>query len=493
MDKKLFLHGSVFVQKSNNNENNNENYYFNGSSDYSIEETSPFKKAVYEDGEGVFAICDGIGGEDVGRKASFEVIQGLKEWRRNYGEFENLEMALDQFTDFISRVNDSIFKMSISSPKFSVTGATFAGLFMKNGIAVAVNFGDSRVYLLREGVLKQLSIDHTEAERMVKQGVLTREKAKKHIKRFVLSRYIGLSPLEGKVQVEHSQFMSIQEEDIFLLCSNSLVEALEDELIESILENGETSEQIARKLMDASNEKTEKKTNTVLLVLTVKNAKLEVAKISTFHMKDFLSRKIRHSKMNFKKAGVVLSVFIMGILLSTMAITMLTKPVENKDAMLKRVSEKVSPIFSDFNNEKEDTGEGFKPNLKDQGIEMEIEEAIQQEDTTKTTPSSQNALETQEQSFPIDSDNMDGDLGGIEAPLEFQPDNESSSIKKPQEEDQITGIESSEKEENPAMKGNQEIEETNEEPEAKSQNDELSIEEQMKAYDRALMDLWKGE
>jgi PPM family protein phosphatase len=491
MEKKLFLHGSVFVQKSNNNENNNENYYFNGASDYSIEETSPFKKAVYEDGEGVFAICDGIGGEDVGRRASFDVIQGLKEWRRNYSEFENLDRVLDQFKDFIARVNDSIFKSSISSPKFSVTGATFAGLLMKNGRAVSVNIGDSRVYLLRDGVLKQLSIDHTEAERMVKQGVITREKAKKHIKRFVLSRYIGLSPLEGKVQVEHSQFMSIQEEDIFLLCSNSLVEALDDELIESILENGETSEQIARKLMDASNEKTEKQTNTVLLVLTVKNAKSEVAKISSFHIKDFLSRKIRHSKMNFKKAGVVFSVFITGTLLTTIAITMFTKPVKDQDAILQKVSEHVFPLSTDFNNKKEDTGKSLKSNLKDQRIEVDIEEAIQKENTTKNTPSLQDSLETKEQSFLPDLDNEEGDLGRIEEPLEFALDNEPASIQNPQDENPIAGIESFERDENPEIQENHGTEEPNEAKESNNKNDELSIEEQIKAFDRALMDLWK--
>ncbi|MFB6240011.1 MAG: PP2C family serine/threonine-protein phosphatase, partial [Gemmatimonadota bacterium] len=96
--------------------------------------------------------------------------------------------------------------------------------------------GDSRAYLLRDGELRQLTVDHSWVGLQVARGELTKEEARRHPMSSALERALGTSP-EVEVDVEGGE---ARPGDLFLLCSDGLNAMLPDAEIESLLlEEGE--------------------------------------------------------------------------------------------------------------------------------------------------------------------------------------------------------------------------------------------------------------
>jgi protein phosphatase len=96
--------------------------------------------------------------------------------------------------------------------------------------------GDSRVYLLREGRLRQLTTDHSLVQLQVDNGMLTPEEAKHHPRKNILLRAVGTDPSETCDILEATALDS----DIFLLCSDGLTDMVDDLAIEDILASSES-------------------------------------------------------------------------------------------------------------------------------------------------------------------------------------------------------------------------------------------------------------
>ena len=249
MGKALYIVASVFTDKGQGKEINQDNFYFNGDT-LSKEDSDSFSKGkFFEEGEGFFVICDGMGGNDFGQKASSEVVLALKDYMKTFDIFGSIEQYIQKLNLFIAEMNDKIFKMAVHYPDLKGMGTTFSSLLIKDGKAIALNAGDSRVYLFRNGRLKQITVDNTEAERMFRLGIITKDEAKRHIKRFIVSKYIGLSPLEGKLEAESSELFEIENGDYFILCSNSLNELVEERKISELINGNPVLEELGQKLL----------------------------------------------------------------------------------------------------------------------------------------------------------------------------------------------------------------------------------------------------
>lgn len=143
----------------------------------------------------VFAIvCDGVGGMSCGEIASNTVVHAFLQW------FD--QVVPDLFTQQISmqriqyawdyvlqRVNQQIFRYSQS--KGSKMGTTVAALLLNNGNYYAVNVGDSRIYVLTQNRIDQISRDHTLVQQEVEQGLLTPQQARQDSRRNILTRCVG--------------------------------------------------------------------------------------------------------------------------------------------------------------------------------------------------------------------------------------------------------------------------------------------------------------
>ncbi|HEX3029042.1 MAG TPA: protein phosphatase 2C domain-containing protein [Clostridia bacterium] len=234
---------SVVTDKGLIRLNNEDNFYLNGSYMHEEEMNNGIRLSKQEKCKAfIYAVCDGMGGEEAGEKASFTAVSELKKFHD--GVFSNASIhdgksLVTLVNTYIRNVNSLI--NDISEQNCFSLGTTFASLILFNNLAIALNLGDSRVYLFRDGNLNRLTADHTEAERLVRLGAITREQALKHKSRHMLYRYLGTSPDSGHPEAEASEAVEILKGDAFLLCSDGLTDMVDENRIAEILSADSTS------------------------------------------------------------------------------------------------------------------------------------------------------------------------------------------------------------------------------------------------------------
>ena len=205
--------------------NNEDNFFLNGHIKRAPELTKYDKKdLVY--GSGLFAVCDGMGGEEYGERAALIAVESLKYYLNS--DFYRLG------EQYVEDANSKICKM-ISDHNGVRSGTTLALLYIKDNNAFSYNIGDSRVYLFRKGELHQLSIDDTHVAHMVKMGILTQEEATIRSDKGVLTQHLGIFADEMIIQAHRSESIAVQDNDIFLLCSDGLTDMLTDTEIALVL------------------------------------------------------------------------------------------------------------------------------------------------------------------------------------------------------------------------------------------------------------------
>ena len=122
-------------------------------------------------------------------------------------------------------------------------------LFHQNSISIA-NLGDSRIYLFRNNVLKQLSEDHTQVQTLIRTGALSEEAAKTHPSRNMLTQHMGIFPNEMIIEPHILIDQVIFEKDRWLICSDGLTDLLSDEEIGAILAKNENIVQVSKELVE---------------------------------------------------------------------------------------------------------------------------------------------------------------------------------------------------------------------------------------------------
>jgi protein phosphatase len=140
---------------------------------------------------------------------------------------------------------------------------TVAAVLVDGDSANLAHVGDSRVYLLREGTLSQLTSDHSWINEQIQSGVISADQARSHPLRNVVTRALG-----GKADLQvDMQVHRMQAGDVLLLCSDGLTTMLPDEDITRVLaEHGEDIGEAAHALVDAANARGGEDNITVLLL-----------------------------------------------------------------------------------------------------------------------------------------------------------------------------------------------------------------------------------
>ena len=207
----------------------------------------------------LYAVCDGMGGELCGELASEIAVTALDGFKDDFDERaeEYFEYANELVCREIRRQGGRM-------------GTTFAGLWIKDEKARAYNAGDSRIYLLRGGHLMQLSEDHTQAQLMYKQGLISKEEVKTHPFRNRLTQHIGIFPQELELVPHAVVNIPLQAGDRFLLCSDGLTDMLTEEEIRSLMSEGDTPTAIAGSLLRSALENGGRDNVTVIAVLVDK-------------------------------------------------------------------------------------------------------------------------------------------------------------------------------------------------------------------------------
>jgi len=207
-------------------DNNEDNYYINGyyKADSSIDTEGYIDKQQWD--AYIYAVCDGMGGENFGEKSSMIAVETLK-------RYQSTDIR-ETINEYIYKANDIICDEMIENGG-ARSGTTLALLYIRDGKAFSYNVGDSRIYFYRKGNMTQLSEDHTEAERMIKMGMLTRDEARTHRSRNKLTQNLGIFPDEMIIEPYVSKSVNIEKDDMFIVCSDGLTDMVTDEEIKDIL------------------------------------------------------------------------------------------------------------------------------------------------------------------------------------------------------------------------------------------------------------------
>lgn len=206
-----------------------------------VNEDSFFVSEIPASGAALAIVADGMGGHNAGEVASSEAVNVLKN-----SDFSVVDDAKAILLDAIKCANNAIYKMSVRSPNLSGMGTTITACVVTNDKVTAAQVGDSRLYLIRDGKIIQITKDHSFVEMLIERGSITKEDAKHHPQKNIITRAIGT---DSSVEADIYEF-SKEPDDIILLCSDGLVNMVEDEKILSIITDTEDFESLAQLLVN---------------------------------------------------------------------------------------------------------------------------------------------------------------------------------------------------------------------------------------------------
>lgn len=161
---------------------------------------------------GLWAVADGMGGHTAGRRAA-DLIVGALAGAVFGGDFET---DCRTAASAVHQANAAIWAEAQS--RGASMGSTAVVLLIAQGRFAVIWAGDSRAYLLREGVLHRLTRDHTQVQELMDRGLLSPEDARGHPMAHVLSRAVGVSPA---IEIE-AVADEVKAGDVFFLCSDGL-------------------------------------------------------------------------------------------------------------------------------------------------------------------------------------------------------------------------------------------------------------------------------
>lgn len=249
MNYKIF--GACDYKKGNYRDNNEDNYYFDDCyakvDDLNLSDI--LTVCVENTDCESFGIFDGVGGEANGEKASYLASKCFKKYKESHRVVDNLE--------YVNMANSVI--VGDDSAKNMAT--TMCLIHFQEDRVVVSNLGDSRIYLLRDGMLKMISTDHTDENIHKKLNVEEKTKPK-------LMQYLGVDENELSLEPAIKEF-DYRSGDRYLLCTDGLTDFVNNSDMENIMKSGKNPRDIVSCLMGmAQDNKT--RDNTTIEVFEIK-------------------------------------------------------------------------------------------------------------------------------------------------------------------------------------------------------------------------------
>lgn len=213
---------------------NNEDAY------YVAEETAPFGH--------LYLVADGMGGCNAGEVASSHAIEAFLRYVEEHKD-EDMEIP-DLLTGGFQKANQEVFHQSNSASEFAEMGTTMVAAVVDQDKVYIAYVGDSRAYVMQDGMLRGVTIDHSYVMELVKLGTITLEEAAKHPKRNIITRAVGIKDtVETDLVIQN-----VKKGDLLLLCTDGLSGMLRDEEMQEILLEEGSVEKKAENLITRANE-----------------------------------------------------------------------------------------------------------------------------------------------------------------------------------------------------------------------------------------------
>jgi serine/threonine protein phosphatase PrpC len=205
---------------------------------------------------GIVVLADGMGGYNAGEVASGIATSAFR---------SRLEVRLQEINasnrspsskvlqrlmvDAVNTANQQIMEAAFNQPEFSGMGTTLvAALFHQNQIVLA-HVGDSRAYRFRQGMLFQLTHDHSQLQEQIDAGLVSPEWARFAPNKNLITRALGVMP---QIDVETSIHL-VEQGDVYLLCSDGLSDMLSGEQMAELLNLSTDIESACKHLVETAN------------------------------------------------------------------------------------------------------------------------------------------------------------------------------------------------------------------------------------------------
>lgn len=202
--------------------------------------------------QNLFLVCDGVGGQKDGAKASHMVTEAI----RRFAETLPPDTVPDEarlkeyFESILGNVNLFVYDAAKSHEGSEGMATTLVLCFFAWGNAYVVNLGDSRAYLVRGGRLIQITRDHTYVNQLLAAGTITEEEAKEHPNRNMITKAVGA---EKTVEPDFFTFQT-EPGDWIVLCSDGMYNEVKPEEIIRLARETDGPEAFAEKLVTKANE-----------------------------------------------------------------------------------------------------------------------------------------------------------------------------------------------------------------------------------------------
>lgn len=189
---------------------------------------------------GRWAVADGMGGHAVGDLASRMVIDALSHLSAPFSLKTLVADARAQLQTANRQLRDEAARRQVQR-----IGSTVVVLLACDRFCGYVWAGDSRIYLYRDGQLRQLTRDHSQVEQLRSLGVLTEEEARHHPAHHMITRAVGATDL---LELDDDA-IEVTDGDVFLLCSDGLTREVTDARIAELIRNERQVEDASRALI----------------------------------------------------------------------------------------------------------------------------------------------------------------------------------------------------------------------------------------------------
>ncbi len=195
----------------------------------------------------IFAVADGVGGYEGGEIASAQAIEvTLSAFRQSpagWSPAKRLHRAVQQ-------ANIEIHNRALTVPELRRMGTTLTAAVISEGILYAAHIGDSRIYHIRRGKMRQITKDHTVVQERVRMGLISPARARHHPERSALSRCLGHELIVAIDRIT----LPLEQNDQLLICTDGLYSVIEDGELGPLI-RGVEAPTACRQLVDLANQR----------------------------------------------------------------------------------------------------------------------------------------------------------------------------------------------------------------------------------------------
>lgn len=228
-----------------------------GSTDVGLVRKNNEDNFGYDLRHGIFVVCDGMGGQQAGELASKMAVDTVLDYFRQNARdvtpvggtsFEGVSERAASLANAIQLANQAIHEAASRDLRHAGMGCTLVAVSVQDDLFSIANVGDSRIYLIRENTMVQLTHDHSLVMEQVRRGLMTMEEAEHSKVQNVIVRALGIDDSVEPDLEDHQ----LTAGDVLLLCSDGLSRYVKDERMIEVVTQESSLEKACADLVEAA-------------------------------------------------------------------------------------------------------------------------------------------------------------------------------------------------------------------------------------------------